>query len=225
MASVENPPAVHLPAAALLLDVDGTLIDSTPVVERAAHRWAAEYGLDPQEFLADAHGRRTADRVAEFVPPGRVAEATARLDELEASDTEGVVALPGVLDLLAALDGRPWALVTSMDRPLLDVRRAAAGLPLPEVVVTAEDVRQGKPDPEGYLLAARHLGVAAGECVVIEDAPAGIRAGRAAGARVVAVTTSHPAAALTEADMIVSDLTAVSVTAGGLLVSGNGARG
>jgi mannitol-1-/sugar-/sorbitol-6-phosphatase len=216
---VENPPAALLPVAAVLLDVDGTLIDSTPVVERAAHRWAAEYGLDPETFLADAHGRRTADRVAEFLPPERVAEATARLDELEASDTEGIIALPGVRDLLTALDGRPWALVTSMDRPLLAVRRAAAGLPLPEVVVTAEDVRHGKPDPEGYLLAARRLGVNPGECVVVEDAPAGVSAGRAAGARVVAVTTSHPASVLDKADVIVDDLTAVSVTPDGLLIS------
>ncbi|WP_119729727.1 HAD-IA family hydrolase [Thermomonospora amylolytica] len=208
-----------IPAAAVLLDVDGTLIDSTAVVERTARRWAAEYGVDADEFLADAHGRRTADRVAEFLPPGRVAEGAARLDELEAADTEGVVALPGVADLLKALNGRPWALVTSMDRPLLDVRRRAAGLPLPEVVITAEDVRHGKPDPEGYLLAARRLGVAPRDCAIVEDSPAGVRAGRAAGGRVLAVTTSHPAAALAEADVVVTDLTSVTVISDGLLVA------
>jgi mannitol-1-/sugar-/sorbitol-6-phosphatase len=208
-----------LPAAAVLLDVDGTLIDSTPVVERAAHRWAAEYGLDPVEFLADAHGRRTADRVAEFVPADQAKRATARLDELEAADTEGIVALPGVVELLAELDGAlPWALVTSMDRPLLAVRAPAAGLALPDVVITAEDVRRGKPDPEGYLLAARRLGVAVAGCVVIEDSPAGVRAGLAAGAAVVAVTTSHDAAALGEAQVVVPDLTKVRVTGAGIEV-------
>ncbi|HEX2313041.1 MAG TPA: HAD family hydrolase [Thermomonospora sp.] len=209
---------MRFPAAAVLFDVDGTLIDSTPVVERSAHRWAAEYGLDPVEFLADAHGRRTSDRVAEFLPPERVAEATARLDALEAADTEGITALPGVRELLGSLDGRPWALVTSMDRPLLAVRRAAAELPLPDVVVTAEDVRHGKPDPEGYLLAARRLGVEPADCVVVEDAPAGVRAGRAAGARVIAVTTSHPASELAEADVVVPGLTAVAITPDGLVV-------
>ncbi|REE99599.1 HAD-IA family hydrolase [Thermomonospora umbrina] len=212
-----------LPAAAVLFDVDGTLIDSTPVVERTARVWAAEHGVDPEAFLAVAHGRRNDDLVAEFLPslsPERAAAAVARMDALEAADTEGVTALPGVRRLLADLDGRPWALVTSMDRPLLAVRRAAAGLPLPDVVVTAEDVRHGKPDPEGYLSAARRLGVDPVACVVVEDAPAGVRAGRSAGARVVALTTSHPASALEEADVIVPDLTAVSVTADGLRVAG-----
>lgn len=198
-----------LPAEAVLFDIDGTLIDSTPVVERAAHLWAAEYGLDATEFLHEAHGRRTGDRVAELLPADQVEAATERLNFLEGADTEGITALPGVLELLADLDGLPWALVTSMDRFLLGVRVPAARLPLPGVVITAEDVRDGKPDPAGYLLAAERLGVDPAACVVIEDAPAGVRAGRAAGATVIAVTTTHDAARLQEADVILPDLTRV----------------
>jgi sugar-phosphatase len=140
---------VILPCAAVLFDVDGTLVDSTPLVERAAREWAAEYGIDPEEFLADAHGRRTSDRVAEFLPPGLVAEATARLDALESTGTDGITALPGAVDLLAGLGGLPHAFVTSMDRAQLALRTGVAGVPLPPTVVTAEDVPAGKPDRPG----------------------------------------------------------------------------
>lgn len=207
-----------LPCAAVLFDTDGTLVDSTPVVERAARAWAPRYGIDPEEYLAGAHGRRTSDRVADFLPPGRVAEATERLDALEAADTGGIIALPGVRDLLLSMDGLAWAIVTSMDRGQFQARTAAAGIPLPEVVVTAEDVTEGKPDPSGYLLAASRLGVDPAACVVVEDAPAGIAAGRAAGATVLAVATSHAASALTDADLVVPDLTAVRAERGALRV-------
>ncbi|GAA1581798.1 sugar phosphatase [Actinomadura kijaniata] len=210
---------LDLPCAAVLFDVDGTLVDSTPLVEAAAHEWAAEYGIDPVRFLEGAHGRRTSDRIAEFLPPDRVRAATARLDELEASRSDGVAALPNAVGLLASLDGLPWAVVTSMDRGALLQRTGAAGVPLPRVVVTAEEVERGKPDPAGYLLAARRLGVDPARCVVVEDAPAGVRAGRAAGAAVLAVATSHPAAELAEADVVVPDLTAVTAVPGGLRVA------
>ncbi|OLT37796.1 phosphatase [Actinomadura sp. CNU-125] len=200
---------MRLPCAAVLFDVDGTLIDSTPLVEHAARLWAPEYGIDPDEFLTGSHGRRTSDRVADFLPADRVAAATARLDELEAAGTDGITALPGVRDLLAGMNGLPWALVTSMDRAQLAARSAAARIPLPDVVVTAEDVRHGKPDPSGYLRAAARLGADPSACVVVEDAPAGVAAGRAAGATVLAVTTSHPPEALGEAHHIIEDLTAL----------------
>ncbi|WP_396448042.1 HAD-IA family hydrolase [Actinomadura sp.] len=205
-----------LPCAAVLFDVDGTLVDSTPLVERAAREWAAEYGIDPEEFLADAHGRRTSDRVAEFLPPGLVAEATARLDALESTGTDGITALPGAVDLLAGLGGLPHAFVTSMDRAQLALRTGVAGVPLPPTVVTAEDVPAGKPDPSGYLQAAARLGVDPADCVVIEDAPAGIAAGRAAGATVVAVLTSHPKESLTTAHHTVETLTRVTAAPAGL---------
>ena len=148
-----------LPCAAVLFDVDGTLVDSTPLIERAAREWGVEYGIDPDEFLSDAHGRRTGDRVADFLPADQVAEATARLDELEAKGSEGITAVPGAIDLLANMSGLPYAFVTSMDRAQLKVRSGVAGVPLPQVVVTAEDVPAGKPDPSGYLQAAFQLGV------------------------------------------------------------------
>ncbi|RFU39099.1 HAD family hydrolase [Actinomadura logoneensis] len=210
---------VVLPCSAVLFDVDGTLVDSTPLVEAAAREWAAEYGVDADDYLAGAHGRRTSDRIAEFLPAERVAEATARLDALEASRTDGITALPDAVRLLDSLDGLPWALVTSMDLGQLRTRTGVAGVPLPPVVVTAERVRAGKPDPQGYLLAARELGADPSACVVVEDAPAGIRAGRAAGATVVAVTTSHDASELGEAHWIVPDLTHITATPAGLTLT------
>lgn len=207
---------MKLSCAAVLFDVDGTLVDSTPLVERAAREWAAEYGIDPDEFLSDAHGRRTLDRVADFLPPGQVHDATARLDALESTGTDGITALPGSVDLLANMSGLPHAFVTSMDKAQLKLRTTVAGVSLPPVVVTAEDVPDGKPDPSGYLQAARRLGVDPSACIVIEDAPAGIAAGRAAGATVLAVTTSHDPSVLTEAHRIIPDLTFVTTTATGL---------
>ncbi|GAA0242095.1 hexitol phosphatase HxpA [Actinomadura nitritigenes] len=207
---------VTLPCTAVLFDVDGTLVDSTPLVEAAARVWAAEYGLDAGDFLSGAHGRRTSDRVADFLPADRVAAATARLDALEAERTGGITALPGALALLTAMSGMPWAMVTSMDKEQLRVRTGVAGVPLPPVVITAEDVARGKPDPSGYLLAADRLGVDPAACVVVEDAPAGIAAGRAAGATVLAVGTSHDRAELTRAHAIVPDLTHVATAPGGL---------
>ncbi|WP_067463030.1 HAD-IA family hydrolase [Actinomadura macra] len=205
-----------IPCAAVLFDVDGTLVDSTPLVERAAREWAAEYGIDADEFLSDAHGRRTADRVADFLPPDRVRAATEHLDALEAARSDGITALPGALDLLLSVNGLPCAFVTSMDRGQLAVRTRVAGVPVPATVITAEDVPRGKPDPSGYRLAAERLGVDPADCVVIEDAPAGVAAGRAAGATVLAVTTSHPAEALTAAHHRVLDLTHVALTPSGL---------
>ncbi|MFG2013772.1 HAD-IA family hydrolase [Actinomadura geliboluensis] len=205
-----------VPCAAVLFDVDGTLVDSTPLVERAARAWAAEYGIDPEEFLSDAHGRRTSDRVADFLPPDQVADATARLDALESTGTDGITALPGAVDLLTAMNGLPHAFVTSMDRAQLKLRTTVAGIPVPPIIVTAEDVPSGKPDPSGYLQAAAHLGVDPSTCVVIEDAPAGIAAGRAAGATVLAVTTSHDRSVLTAAHHIVADLTTVVATPEGV---------
>jgi sugar-phosphatase len=203
----------------VLFDVDGTLVDSTPLVERAAREWAAEYGIDAAAYIAAAHGRRTADTVADFLPPGLVREATERLDALEAADVAHVLAIPGARELLSAMHGLPWAVVTSMDAVQLEARSNAAGIPLPEVAVTASDVDAGKPDPSGYLLAARRLGADPRHCVIIEDSPAGVHAGRTAGATVVAVTTSHDADELREADLIVPNLTPITATRTGLHIT------
>jgi mannitol-1-/sugar-/sorbitol-6-phosphatase len=211
--------------AALLCDLDGTLVDSSLVVERSWRVWAGEYGLDAGAVIGISYGRRSEDTIAELLASSAErARALARIDELELADLEGVVPVPGAADLLACLESRSWAVVTSGNRALMTARIKAARLPTPGVLVTADDVTAGKPDPEGYLLAARRLGVDPADCVVLEDAPAGIEAGKAIGARVLAVTVTHPAEALGEADAVVPDLSGVAVRADGdrltLLVGG-----
>jgi sugar-phosphatase len=201
-----------LHAKAILFDIDGTLVDSTPVVERSWRTWAQEYDVDAEEVMRVCHGRRTEDTVAEFVTPQQLTVAVARVQALELADFDGVTALPGARQLIDALPRQRWAAVTSGERALMTARLAAAHLPIPDIMVCAEDVTVGKPSPEGYLQAAAVLGFDAGHCVVIEDAPAGIAAGRAAGARVLAVTTTHITDQVASADVIVADLSCLRVT-------------
>ncbi|HEY4019418.1 MAG TPA: HAD family hydrolase [Pseudonocardiaceae bacterium] len=207
--------------AAVLFDADGTLIDSIPAVERAWRTWSTEYGFDPDEILATCHGVPSAETIIKLVPGDGFRAALTRLDDLEVTDTRGVRAYPSAHELLDTLSdaGLPWAVVTSGNLALVTARLKAADLPTPEVLVTADSVTNGKPDPEGYLLAARQLGVDPAACVVIEDAPAGVRAGKGAGAKVIAVTTSHGADELGAADVIVPALRAVSWTDGRLSTS------
>jgi sugar-phosphatase len=200
-----------LHAGAILFDIDGTLVDSTPVVERSWRTWAQEYDVDAEEVLRVCHGRRTEDTVAEFVAPRQLAVAVARLQALELADFDGVTALPGAQHLLDVLPRQRWAAVTSGERALMIARLTAAQLPVPETMICAEDVAAGKPSPEGYSKAAAALGFDATQCVVVEDAPAGIAAGRAAGAQVLAVTTTHTAHQVASADAIVADLSRLRV--------------
>lgn len=194
-----------------LFDIDGTLVDSTPAVERTWRTWAAENGIDGDEILAVSHGRRTEDTLADFLPPEEIASAYRRIFDLEMGDLDSVIALPGAAKLLGSIPRNRWAAVTSGSRELMSARLTAAGLPIPEVLVTAEDVEIGKPDPAGYLLAARLLGADPADCLVVEDAPAGLEAGRRAGCRVVAVATSHSPDQLAGFD-VVPDLTHLSDT-------------
>jgi sugar-phosphatase len=194
-----------------LFDIDGTLVDSTPVVERSWRTWAQEFSVDVDELMRVCHGRRTEDTVADFVNPPRRAAAVARLQALELADFDGVTALPGAQQLLDMLPRRRWAAVTSGERPLMTARLEAARLPIPDILICAEDVAAGKPSPEGYLQAAAGLGFDASQCLVIEDAPAGIAAGLAAGAQVLAVTTTHDADQVSSADVIVADLSYVQM--------------
>ena len=205
---------------AILFDIDGTLVDSTAAVIRTWETWAATHGIDAQEILRVCHGRRTEDTLALFLPAAQHAAAVAELQQLELADLDEVIALPGTRSLLTRIPADRWAAVTSGSRAVMQTRLAASGLPIPDVLVSAEAVDAGKPDPEGYLKAAAALGRDIGRCLVVEDAPAGIQAGRAAGAQVLAVATSHPASELTSADAVVPDLTAleVDVTAGRVLV-------
>jgi sugar-phosphatase len=193
---------------AILCDLDGTLIDSTVAAERVYGQWMADRGVTPWD--EHPHGI-PAREVVQMLAPQLDADAEAAdLERREIADTEGVVALPGAAELLAA--DAPWgievAIVTSCTAPLADARIHVAGLPMPSIVVTAERTERVKPNPDPYLLAAELLGLLPIDCVVLEDAPAGIAAGRAAGMQVVAVRTSHDDAALAGADLIVDDAAA-----------------
>ncbi|HEY8341179.1 MAG TPA: HAD-IA family hydrolase, partial [Egibacteraceae bacterium] len=201
-----------LRAAAVLFDLDGVLVDSGEGVARAWRGWAPRYGLDPDEVITVAQGRRSIDTIRELAPHADAEREAAELEDAEVGAAGSTRPYPGASELLQALDGVPWAVVTSCTRRLASARLTAAGLPLPPAFVTADEVSAGKPDPEGYLLGARRLGVPADACVVIEDAPAGVAAGRAAGATVVAVATTHAADELAEADLVVPRLADLCAT-------------
>lgn len=204
----------ELTCHAILFDLDGVLVDSTACVERHWRRWAAGYGLDAELILAHSHGKRTLDtlrEVASHLDLDLEHEALA-LEQEEAKDLEGIVATPGALDLVAALPRKCWAIVTSATHGMAAARLEAVGLPIPRAFVTAEEVRQGKPHPEGYLKAASLLGVATHDCLVIEDAPAGIQAARAGEMRVLAITTTFPAEKLLEANIVTSGLQHLHLT-------------
>ncbi|MEU9114585.1 HAD family hydrolase [Streptomyces sp. NPDC048483] len=209
---------MKISADALLFDNDGTLVSSLESVQRCWTRWAQEYGITRADFArVELHGRPAAEIVADLLPADRVPEALARIDQLEVEDVAGgVVALPGTLALLAGLPAEKWAVVTSATRRLAEARLAEAGI-RPKNLIAADDISRGKPDPEPFLLAAERLGVDPARCVVFEDAPAGLRAGRAAGMTTVALTTTHRAEELA-ADVVVADLSAVSVQATGATV-------
>ncbi|WP_433889123.1 HAD-IA family hydrolase [Streptomyces sp. CA-111067] len=177
-------------ARALLLDMDGTLVNSDAVVERVWRRWAIRQGLDSDEVLRVVHGRQGHATMAALLPDRPMAQNYAENAVMlaeETADIDGIVPVAGAPAFLAALDGRPHALVTSASEGLAVARMAAAGLPLPRVRVTAERVSASKPDPEGFLKGAAELGFAPEDCVVFEDAEVGIAAGRSAGMRVVGV--------------------------------------
>jgi sugar-phosphatase len=185
--------------SAVLFDMDGVLIDSTPAVARVWHGWAVERGFDPQEVVKRAHGRPSLTTVRELLPHADHEAENREVERREMEDLQGVVLLPGARALLESLPRGRWTIVTSSTRPLAEVRLRAVGLPVPEAMITSSDVSHGKPHPEPFQKAAIALGVAAERCVVVEDAPAGVRAGKSAGARVIALTTITDAAILTSA--------------------------
>jgi sugar-phosphatase len=196
-----------VPASAVLFDLDGVLVDSMRMVEKAWLRWADEQHLDAGEVLAVIHGRRGQDSVRMLAPHLDPAEQVRRISGYETeAGGDGLTAIPGAAECVSFAQRGRWAVVTSGGRELAARRLASVGLPVPEVLVTGDDVTEGKPDPEPYLRAATALGIPAAECVVIEDAPAGVLAAKRAGMTVLAVTTTHPAAELTQADQVFSSM-------------------
>jgi len=190
---------MQIPCAGLLFDLDGVLINSTPAVARVWRKWAMERGFNPDEVVQRAHGRPSLTTVREYLPEADHHAENKEVERREIEDLEGVMPLPGALDLLGSLPSNRWTIVTSCTRPLAEVRIKAAGLPLPPKIITSTDIIHGKPNPEPFLKGAALLGFPAKECVVFEDVPAGVRAGKAAGARVIAFTTTVEKSTLQDA--------------------------
>lgn len=203
----------------LLFDMDGVLLDSTPAVARVWASWALEHGFDPKETSRRAQGRPSMSTIRELLPNADHEAENREVERRELADLDGVVPLPGALSLLQSLPPDRWTIATSSTHPLALVRLRAGGFPVPSRLITASDVQRGKPDPEPYLKAAASLGLPPQDCIVIEDAPAGIRAGKSAGARVLGLRTISPDDELSRAgaDWIVDNLSGVQ-----LLPSGDG---
>lgn len=203
--------AFNLRCKALLFDLDGVLVDSQAVVERTWRRWAERHRFDADAILRAAHGRRTSDTLKDAAPHLAIDTEVAWLDATELADVDGLRVVAGADRLLAALPPNRWAIVTSCGRALAQRRLTSVGLPVPEVLVVSEDVKQGKPAPDGYRLAASRLGYDPADCVVFEDAPAGVAAARAAGARVIGLMTTYLASDLRDTEATIPDFTNIHV--------------
>ena len=202
---------LELRCKAFLFDLDGVLVDSRAIVERTWRRWAERHQIDPMPFLQIAHGRRARDTLRMVMPRLATDEEVAWLDAAELADREKLTAVPGARELLADLPRDRWAIVTSCGRDLARLRLDSAGVPIPDIMMVAEEVKRGKPAPDGYRMGAERLGYAPADCVVFEDAPAGVAAGKAAGARVVGVTTSHAAGDLPGVDATIADFSGIYI--------------
>ncbi len=192
-------------------------MDSTRQVDREWREWAARKGVDGDAVMAIAHGVRTIEVIRRVAPHLDAEAEAAAIESHEASDQRGVVVMPGAVDLVKSIPDGRWGVVTSGTRPLAQNRLRYCGLPVPDVLVTSDDVVNGKPDPEPYLKGAERLGMRPADCLVIEDAPAGIQSGRAGGMKVIGLASTYPAARLAEADAVVRGLTLISLS-----VEGNG---
>jgi sugar-phosphatase len=196
---------------AILFDLDGVLVDSAECVERTWRKWATDHHLDPERVIAAAHGRRTLETVRMVAPQLSAEAELATLAASESTTSEGVYEIAGARELLEQLPAAKWAVVTSGIRAVAEFRLRYARLPVPPVMICADEITRGKPDPEGYLTAASRLGYSSVDCVVIEDAPAGIEAARAAGMRVIAITTTFGRESLKGADAVIERLTDLTV--------------
>ena len=204
---------MHIRCRALLFDMDGVLVDSTPAVARVWTAWANRFGLVPAEVVRQAHGRPSIATIRELLPSADHLAEDQAIEKAEIADVEDIIALPGAKQLLDALPPDRFAVVTSATHPLAMVRFRAAGFAIPKHLITASDIRYGKPHPEPYLRGAQAVGLPPADCVVIEDAPAGIQSGKAAGSRVLALRTTVPDSALHSAgaDCIVTDCSKISL--------------
>ena len=213
-ASFRTSESAAIQCSALLFDLDGVLIDSTPAVHRVWEQWAIRRGLDPDAVVAHVHGRPSLSTIRRFLPDADHESENREVERREIEDVEGIVMLPGAAELLTSLPPNRWTIATSCTRPLAEARLRAAGLPIPPRIVTATDVTRGKPDPEPFLKAAAKLGFRPSDCVVCEDVPAGVSAGKAAGARVIALRTTFPEVELRTAgaDFVVSSCSDIFVT-------------
>lgn len=206
-----SPSPVQVLCKGILFDMDGILISSLGSVERSWTKWARMRGVDPERTLQIAHGRRSVETITLLRPDLDVNAENDLIEQMEMDDTDGVAVLPGVRALLNSLPPNRWTVVTSATGPLARVRLQFVGVPMPEQIVTADAVTEGKPHPAPYLAGAKLLGLASEECVVFEDSESGAKAGRAAGCTVIATPFSHPIESLDAAHYLVPDLTAVSV--------------
>jgi mannitol-1-/sugar-/sorbitol-6-phosphatase len=201
--------------AAVLFDLDGVLCDSTRQVDREWREWAARKGVNGDAVMAIAHGVRTIEVIRRVAPHLDAEAEAAAIEDHEAHDQRGVTVMPGALDLVQSIPEGRWGVVTSGSRMLAQNRLRHCGLPVPEVLVTSDDVTNGKPHPEPYLKGAEGLGYLATECLVIEDAPAGIQSARAGGMKVLGLTTTYAADILGHADAVIGKLGQVRITANG----------
>ncbi len=193
--------------AALLFDLDGTLVHSIEAVDRAWATWAKSRGLNPATVLHQIHGRRAEDSLRLIAPHLDLEAEKVRLETIEANDTEGVVAVPGAIELLESLPRTRWAIVTSGTPPVALARIRAAGLPMPSTLVCGNEVLRGKPSPDPFLLGANRLGYLASECIAFEDAAAGLASARASGAKVVQVGPTQ----FEDQELWISDFTKIVV--------------
>jgi mannitol-1-/sugar-/sorbitol-6-phosphatase len=198
--------------AALLFDLDGVLADSTRAVEREWREWAARKGVDGDAVMAVAHGVRTIEVIRRVAPHLDAEAEAAAIENHEAGDQTGVVVMPGAVELVRSIPDGRWGVVTSGSRELAQNRLRHCGVPIPRVLVTSDDVANGKPHPEPYLKGAVGLGFAPEECLVIEDAPAGIQAAHAAGMKVIGMASTYRADALVRADAVIRKLGQIQVT-------------
>jgi mannitol-1-/sugar-/sorbitol-6-phosphatase len=193
--------------------MDGVLLDSTPAVARVWHQWALEHGFDPNEVVRAAHGRPSLSTIRDYLPGSNYEMENREVERRELADLDGIVPWPGAIDLLKSLPPNLWGIVTSCTRPLAEARLRAGGLPRPKCFVSSDDIRNGKPAPDPYLTGAKFLGLNSPDCVVVEDVPAGVRSGKAAGCRVIALCTTMPERDLQKAgaDWLVKDCSFISV--------------